>query len=1615
MTTPTPPVWTTQFVVPSNLKYGDPSFNLTNPVSNSSGAFTYSINNTNIASINGNTVYILGAGTTSITAFQDASGIYTSKSVSLLFVVNAIPPTLSNFIIPKKEFNDGSFNLTDPSSNSTGLITYVSSNPSVAIISGRAVSIRGIGSSVITATQSAYGNYTAGVISSQLTVITSIVRIGVQNQIDLSWNVPVNNGSIIKNYFFYSEERTSSSITSTPIASSYDSYLLPVPYSASFLSSSLLPSGFDVNEQNNTVILTPAVELSTTNYFDMSYNAEIELSWKYHGDRPILDICSNSVSQTTMTLTLYKRNSETNDRIDLLRSYERTYDSFTNRMGAIPQNNNKIMKDVFNVIFDQDVSRNLLYMKKNDIIEGTIEFSDLYYHPSTAAAITDQYKQKYSIIVLGVSVMPYRIPFSQEFPNANVEVGSTVYYTPKLTRPLTHFNEAKMMISWNYNIDISNAIAKSPGYLPIPISDFNTEIELRIRCFSRSFKTIYSTITDSSYNTLSADQFINNVRDPSFNTYMLFDVSQNYTVRFFDITPDETTNLLPVISTTFDLSGVMASTFPASKETNDPAHTQFVYVFTLSVPDPSYNHVFQTTPFYLNALSHTFIPRSIYRFSGPDPTLTSSNILTSPTKTVYNIDKPYYNEITPFYRFYNLTNGNYYSYRIASNNLAGTSAFSQLLTKRCGSVPNMIVNNPLISKYYFSESERLSNKISLLWNKPDFSGYEIQNFIIQINVDVFGRWLNSIEYTLDLSLNSLSFNTFNDLVIPVSAHEEGEPNNYRYDIQNIEYRTPELAQDYTIQTGIHVNQYGSLINGNKYYLRITSENELGIANYSSVLTGIPITRPENSPAVCIGSKTVIGDQLVYLTWKIPNDDGGAPILNYIIDYQEYVNTTDSLGNTKIKLVGKKYRYNQNAEEPTTPNYPKDDFVAVYNTLKNRSTLTTAQLNSVYAIRDNLLKFVIPPTPIILVDPDKNLASVPEPIQNVVLTYDNPSFTYISDELTQNVFDISNIQLKWYYFQDNTGTEWNDDTNITFRMSIRGSLEHVDNSAYDISNIFYIPDSTQYTITKSKLSIFGTYSYIDYTNGNIISNLANIPKIMVSSLPRIDAYKEKTRYKLKIVYTITSFSSNVYKFIMYSGTIQINGTAPVRTNPTLETTFTMKLSHNDLSPLDNKKKYQFTITPFNIADYFPTSMNNTTEIVMGIDTALPIENPSYSIVVEQNGGKINMRWNYGPSVKYYIIVDIPSSYQNSAYPNEYPTIAQSDLTTRSIETPNLTPVNQVVSYSIPSTDTRDIQSGYAQTYLRPGRAYTITVAPIKSAEINGININLVAPETSITPTFTYIVPFVAPLRPISLSALGYNSAILLSWKLPNLLDDPNYYITDDVSPFYTYRYYSLEMRNITSTGIWIILSDRISIPSNATVGSTMSYNVSTGLINENQYQFRVQMLIQNEFNSQIAVSEYTYITQVNTTNIPENSANTIYPSQYPYKPSGITRVMATRGAGIRVLYIELNQPVYTGNATEYECFIEYSADNSITWTNIFHAANGIANISDNSDILNATTNTLMIPASSGAFYSVSIRCKGAVLAYNIRVRFLGKITGVAEPYPNPNLSYTDNSDVVSIIL
>ena len=139
--------------------------------SNSGLSVTYSSSDTNVVDVSGSTLSIKGVGQATITASQAGNVNYNAAtSVSRTQEITAVPPTLTNFYIPDKKNVDKPFQITHPTSNSTGPYSYESSDTSVVTVSGSTLIIKGVGQATITATQAAAGNYTIGSTIATITV-----------------------------------------------------------------------------------------------------------------------------------------------------------------------------------------------------------------------------------------------------------------------------------------------------------------------------------------------------------------------------------------------------------------------------------------------------------------------------------------------------------------------------------------------------------------------------------------------------------------------------------------------------------------------------------------------------------------------------------------------------------------------------------------------------------------------------------------------------------------------------------------------------------------------------------------------------------------------------------------------------------------------------------------------------------------------------------------------------------------------------------------------------------------------------------------------------------------------------------------------------------------------------------------------------------------------------------------------------------------------------------------------------------------------------------------------------------------------------------------------------
>ncbi|MCH8515017.1 MAG: BspA family leucine-rich repeat surface protein, partial [Cyclobacteriaceae bacterium] len=132
--------------------FGDAPFELTATASSGLDV-SYSIGDETVATIAGNVVTIVGAGTTEITAFQLGNNNFeAAEPVTRTLTVEKASQTITFAELSSKTFGDASFELT--ATSSSGLdVTYSSSDETVATIVDNVITIVGGGTTEITASQ----------------------------------------------------------------------------------------------------------------------------------------------------------------------------------------------------------------------------------------------------------------------------------------------------------------------------------------------------------------------------------------------------------------------------------------------------------------------------------------------------------------------------------------------------------------------------------------------------------------------------------------------------------------------------------------------------------------------------------------------------------------------------------------------------------------------------------------------------------------------------------------------------------------------------------------------------------------------------------------------------------------------------------------------------------------------------------------------------------------------------------------------------------------------------------------------------------------------------------------------------------------------------------------------------------------------------------------------------------------------------------------------------------------------------------------------------------------------------------------------------------------------
>ncbi len=162
---------TISFDAPPRKTFGDLPFAL--PEKSSEGlTLTYRVINTEVATVSGNVVTIVGAGSTEIIASQEGDALhYAAAPVTQTLTVDKAAQTITFQPLTPRRYGDPPVTLNEVTDK--GLpITYTVADTTVARIDGNIVTLQGVGQTAITATQAGTANFLPAEAATQTLTVT---------------------------------------------------------------------------------------------------------------------------------------------------------------------------------------------------------------------------------------------------------------------------------------------------------------------------------------------------------------------------------------------------------------------------------------------------------------------------------------------------------------------------------------------------------------------------------------------------------------------------------------------------------------------------------------------------------------------------------------------------------------------------------------------------------------------------------------------------------------------------------------------------------------------------------------------------------------------------------------------------------------------------------------------------------------------------------------------------------------------------------------------------------------------------------------------------------------------------------------------------------------------------------------------------------------------------------------------------------------------------------------------------------------------------------------------------------------------------------------------------
>ena len=290
----------------------DPDFNI-NPTSDSSGLMSFSIADSLIASISGNTISILRRGTTTVTVNQSETSLFNSGSATMILTVNGASFDISWYESRiRKAFSIGQYELKEPTytSDYDGEIRYVSSNLSVGNFTGKTLNFNKIGRVLLSARFEGSDYYQDAVIQVEFDILKD-------NQVIIPSELP--NETPLRDFISIPIPLSATSTSGAPV------YIKVEEGSAANLSGTLGNYELITNSQTGIVSITYfTVENDHPNYYpaalhfsldvvklnqNITFNPEPALEIPYSEN---LEISINAISDSNLDVSVNKLNVSNN-------------------------------------------------------------------------------------------------------------------------------------------------------------------------------------------------------------------------------------------------------------------------------------------------------------------------------------------------------------------------------------------------------------------------------------------------------------------------------------------------------------------------------------------------------------------------------------------------------------------------------------------------------------------------------------------------------------------------------------------------------------------------------------------------------------------------------------------------------------------------------------------------------------------------------------------------------------------------------------------------------------------------------------------------------------------------------------------------------------------------------------------------------------------------------------------------------------------------------------------------------------------------------------------------------------------------------------------------------